>query len=361
MFSSAGQNVLDMIGEVVLFEKHGELKPGATGISIYFPNSELYGYTTDESFGSYTSIVDRFAAASLWDDFLAYHYTSKQINSEMADLSVLEPVAGAVAADFSEAIAASAPEENVDIESPGSGNITVSELYTSADELYPDELLTLSADISGNNIGYLYYYASYYFEDDDSYVLADMGYLNSDTMKDIGGSIYPDWGDGEDFTIETEWSPTVYYLNDGVDEAYVYLEPEVFGETYEDDVYTLYGLYAPGGDDSMEQEAMIRFDGNFDLKSFWVFTGEDGTGAPREATLEEGDTFTPWLLWQEYNEDTGYWEYVYYLGDTLNFSGEPFSIIAYDAFPGIYEVGIMAEDYDGNITESFTEITILEN
>ncbi|EKD88561.1 MAG: hypothetical protein ACD_34C00464G0001 [uncultured bacterium] len=105
---------------------------------------------------------------------------------------------------------------------------------------------------------------------------------------------------------------------------------------------------------------MIKFDGYFELKSFWVFTGDDGTGAPREVTLEVGDTFTVYQLWQEYNADTEAWEFNYYLGDILTFSGEPFTVVAYEAFPGIYEVGISVEDYDGNYTEAFTDITVVE-
>lgn len=357
--ADAAQAVLDAINQVVIGEKHGEQRSGSTGLSFYFPNSELFGMTTDEEFVSYTSIADRFATASLWDDFLAYFYTGKSINEDMADLAVLDPVAATVTQDFSDAIAASAPEEGSEIEAPGQGNITISEIYASTTELAYGETLTYSADISGTNIGYLYYYVDYYVEEYDSYVMADMGYLSSSESREVGGLVYPDWGEDE-FSIETEWEPVVYYLSDGVDEAFIALEPETYGETYEEDVYTLYGLYAPGGDESKEQEAMIRFDGNFDLKSFWVFTGEDGTGAPREATLEEGDTFSIWELWLEYNPDTEYWEYVYYLGDTLTFYGEPFSIVAYDAFAGEYEVGILAEDYDGNITESYIDVTIAE-
>ena len=357
--AAAAQAVLEALNNVVIGEKHGEQRSGSTGLSFYFPNSELYGMTTDEEFVSYTSIADRFATASLWDDFLAYFYTGKSINQDMADLAVLDPVAATVTQDFSDAIAASAPEEGAEIEAPGQGNITISEITASNTELAYLETMTYSADISGTNIGYLYYYVNYYVEEYDSYVMADMGYLASSESREVGGLVYPDWGEG-DFTVEMEWEPIVYYLSDGVDEAFIALEPETYGETYEEDVYTLYGLYAPGGDESKEQEAMLRFDGNFELKSFWVFTGEDGTGAPREATLEEGDTFSVWELWLEYNPDTGFWEYVYYLGDTLTFNGEPFSIVAYDAFAGEYEVGILAEDYDGNMTESYIDVTIAE-
>ena len=357
---NAAKNVSAALSQTILAEKHGDLLPGATGLAFYFPNSELYEMTTDEDFGSYTSIANRFAAASLWDDFLAYHYTGKEMDLAAVDLAVLDPIAATQSQDFSEAIAASAPEEGVEFESPGRGEISISEVTSTAYEINVDESATISAYVSGTNIAYLYYYVNYYAEEYDSFLMADVGYLNADSMKEVGGSIYPDWDEGEEFLVEYNWLPTVYYLSDGEKEAFVYLEPELYGETYEEDVYTLYGLYAPGGDTDKEQEAMIRFDGNFEMKSFWVFTGEDGTGAPREATLENGDTFTPWELWQDYNVDTEEWEYAYYLGEAaLTYTGDPFVILAYDAFSGVYEVGFRAEDYDGNIVaEAYQEITV---
>lgn len=358
--ANAAQQVTAALQQAVLAEKHGDQKPGSTGLAFYFPNSKLYKMTTDEEWVSYTSTADRFAAASLWDDFLVFHYMGKEMNADAADLSVLTPVSGTSTQDFTDAIAASAPETGATVEAPGSGNITVSEVTTSTDTLAPSETATISADVSGTNIGYVFYYVSYYSPEDDSYLMADMEFLNSDTTHDIGGTLYPDWGDGSAFTVSTDWSPTVYYLSDGTTEAFVYLEPEVYGATYEEDVYTLYGLYAPGGDESNQQEAMIKFDGNFEMKSFWVFTGSDGTGAPREATLEDGDTFTVYQLWQEVNPDTQEWEFNYYLGDVLTFSGEPFTIVPYEAFAGTYEVGISVEDYDGNYTESYTNITVPE-
>ena len=358
--ANAAQQVTAVLQQAVLSEKHGEQKPGSTGISFYFPNSELYTMTTDEEWISYTTTADRFAAASLWDDFLVFHYMGKDLNADAADLSVLAPVTGSSTQDFSEAIAASAPETGATVEAPGSGDIAVGEVTSTLYEMAPDETATFTADVSGNNIGYVYYYVSYYSEEDESYLMADMEFLSSENTLDVGGTLYPDWGDGSDFSVSFDWSPTVYYLSDGVNEAFIYLEPEVYGATYEEDVYTLYGLYAPGGDESKQQEAMIKFDGNFEMQSFWVFTGEDGTGAPREATLEEGDTFTVYELWQDYVADTDLWEFNYYLGDVLTFTGEPFTVVAYEAFPGTYEVGITVEDYDGNYTESWTNITVPE-
>ena len=337
--ADSAQQVTNAIQQAVLAEKHGDQKSGSTGISFYFPNSELYTMTTDEEWVSYTTIADRFAAASLWDDYLVFHYMGKDLNADTADLSVLAPVSGSSTQDFSEAIAASAPEVGATVEAPGSGDITVGEVTSTVDTLAPDETATISADISGNNIGYVFYYVSYYSEEDDSYLMADMEFLSSETTREVGGTLYPDWGDGSDFTVSTDWTPVVYYLSDGTTESFVYLEPETYGATYEEDVYTLYGLFAPGGDESKAQEAMIKFDGNFAMKSFWVFTGEDGTGAPREATLEDGDTFTVYQLWQELNPDTQEWEFNYYLGDVLTFSGQPFEVVAYNAFPGTLRSG----------------------
>jgi hypothetical protein len=360
--ANAAQQVNSALQQAVLAEKHGDQKPGSTGLAFYFPNSELYTMTTDEEWVSYTSTANRFAAASLWDDFLVFHYMGKDMNADAADLSVLAPVSGTSTQDFTDAIAASAPEAGATVEAPGSGDISVGEVTTTADTLAPSETATISADVSGTNIGYVYYFVSYESEEvGHPYLMADMEFLSSENTLDVGGTLYPDWGDGSTFTVSTDWSPTVYYLSDGTAEAFAYLEPEVYGATYEEDVYTLYGLYSPGGDENNQQEAMIKFDGNFEMKSFWVFTGEDGTGAPREATLQEGDTFTVYQLWQELNPDTNELEFNYYLGDVLTFSGEPFTIVAYEAFPGNYKVGIAVEDYDGNYTESYTNITVPEN
>jgi hypothetical protein len=359
--ANAAQQVTNVLQQAVLAEKHGDQKPGSTGISFYYPNSELYEMTTDEEWVSYTSTADRFAAASLWDDFLVFHYMGKEMNTDSVDLSVLDPVSGTSTQDFSDAIAASAPETGATVEAPGSGDITVGEVTSTSYELPSYDTATISAEVSGTNIGYVFYYVSYYSEEDNSYLMADMEFLSSETSNEIGGTVFPDWGDDTTFAVSTDWSPTVYYLSDGYDEAFIYLEPEVYGATYEEDVYTLYGLYAPNGDESQQQEAMIKFDGNFEMKSFWVFTGQDGTGAPREATLEEGDTFTVYELWQDYNADNDEWEFYYYLGEILTFYGEPFTVVAYEAFAGTYEVGIAVEDYDGNYTESFTNITVTEN
>ncbi|PKN90282.1 MAG: hypothetical protein CVU45_03365, partial [Chloroflexi bacterium HGW-Chloroflexi-7] len=177
--ANAAQQVTNVLQQAVLAEKHGDQKPGSTGISFYYPNSELYEMTTDEEWVSYTSTADRFAAASLWDDFLVFHYMGKKMNTDSVDLSVLDPVSGTSTQDFSDAIAASAPETGATVEAPGSGDITVGEVTSTSYELPSYDTATISAEVSGTNIGYVFYYVSYYSEEDNSYLMADMEFLSS--------------------------------------------------------------------------------------------------------------------------------------------------------------------------------------
>lgn len=64
------------ISQAVIAEKHGDNRPGSTGISIYFPNSVLWQFTDYNENGIiYNQIANRFANESFWDEFLEFHYT----------------------------------------------------------------------------------------------------------------------------------------------------------------------------------------------------------------------------------------------------------------------------------------------
>lgn len=352
--NQAGQKVLDAIQNAVLAEKHGDNRPGSTGFSIYFPNSEVYQMTAYGDWLPYTQKAARFAVASLWDDFLAYFYTGQAIDPSTADLSVLTP---ATPKNDLSAATASNPEEGTTVESPGAGGLTVEPLELSATEISSGETVTISTTISGENIGFIYYYAALYNESDDSYMTADMGYIEADQFKEVGGITYPDWGDEGEVSIESEWEPTIYFLSDGTTEEFAYFEPQVYGATLEEDSYVVYGVYGFAGTDKT-QEAMIEFDGNGKMKRVWVFTDDEGVGAPSEATPKAGDTFTIWVEWLELNEETQEYDYVYYQGGTLTFSDKAFEIVPYDVYPGLYEIGIIAEDYNGDYQEAYAEVTI---
>ena len=150
----AAENVQSALSQTVLAEMHGDERPASSGLSIYFPNSELYDGTfgDDPAYGiQYTSFIGRFATASLWDDFLTYHYTGEPFDPSTADLSAVTP-AKSTQTDFTQAAEESAPQENAQVTAPGAGEITIAPIQVSASQIGPDGTVTLSTEVSGTNI-----------------------------------------------------------------------------------------------------------------------------------------------------------------------------------------------------------------
>lgn len=353
--TAAARQLLTVLDRAVIAEKHGPKRPGATGISFYFPNSALYSVTgMPGAQYSYTDYAGRFAAASLWDDFLRYHYAHTPFDAADADLRVLAPVAEKPTAV--EDIAA-APPVTEEIEAPGAGgDITIAPLEISAAEIGLDDLLTLATDIQGSNVAYIYLYVSYFDEESESYLTADMQFIGAEETLEIGGVYYPDWGDvvGE---IELDWEPALYFMSDGKTEEFAFFEPETYGLTVEEDTYVVYGTYT-FADSGNQRDAFIRFGGDGFMQSVFGFTGEEGAGAPREITPQPGDQFTVQEEWLEFSGSDG--EFVSYDGATFTFGDQPFEMVPYYAYPGAYALGIIVEDMNGNYYETFTEVTVVK-
>lgn len=333
--AGAADGVLAALEQVVITEKHGPKKPAASGISIYFPNSQLY-QSRYAGHDSYTTIARRFATESLWDDFLNYHYTGKSF-----DLG-----AGVVAV----------PERGAAVVGPGAGEIEVSPITLSADRVAPGETILLSTDIRGTNVGYVLLFAGFFDQESNSIFVADTDYLESDDTREIDGVYYPDWGEEGDFTMEFEWEPIVFAINDGVDSVAALFSPEVYGASPEQAVYTVEGIYTytDGGE---SRSARLYFSDGV-LQQVFGYTGEGGTGAPREIIPNAGDTFTVLGRWLDLNERGTVEQTVTLAGGTLTFGDEAFSWEALDAAAGQYVAGFIVQDLDGNAYESFEVVTV---
>ena len=183
--NQAADAVLSSISQAVIAEKHGADKPGATGIAIYFPNSQLYQSPVAGA-QSYTTIANRFATKSLWDDFLAFHYTGRQFT--LKDTQPIIPTGKTV-------------------KSPAAGGISISSITASSSQADSRNPVTLSADIGGDNIGYIYLFAGYYDPRSNSIFAADQDYIESPDTLLVKGIYYPDWGKGE-FTLDFSWEPS---------------------------------------------------------------------------------------------------------------------------------------------------------
>jgi hypothetical protein len=357
----AAKQVQSALAKAVVAEMHGNEKPASSGLTIFFPNSELYGITFDASVGyedMYPAFVGRFATASLWDDFLTYHYTGQNFDPAAADLAVLTP-AESPQTDFTQAAEDSAPEAGAEVVAPGAGELSIAPLSVSASEIGPDGIVTLSTEITGSNIAYVYYYVSYYNESDGSYLTADEGFINSGDIKEIGGVYYPDWGNEGVVSIEYDWEPTLYYMSDGneANDQFAYFEPTVYGVDATGDIYTVRGTYT-FMDTGTEMDAVIDFSGDGNMQSVWGFTGDNNSsGAWHEINPQPGDTFTITEEWLDFDQNPD-GEFVDYIGGTMTFGDTPFTMVPYYAFSGTYALAIGVEDMDGNTTWEFTVVTV---
>lgn len=330
----ATNGLISALNQAVIAEKHGPNRPAATGVSIYFPVSQLYR-TGEAGPLSYTAIANRFAQTSLWDDYLAFLYTGRQFESTDT--------------------AAAVPDTSTAVRSPVAGGITVSPITLSANVAAPGQPVLLSTDIEGENIGYIYFFTGYYDPAANSILTADMDYLESDETGALNGIFYPIWPEDGSFTLEYEWEPTFFAISDGTNDATALLEPLVYGAAPEDTIYSVVGQYTFADGEQRDARLYLR-DGV--LRQVYGFTGGDGTGAPREILPQTGDSFTIFEKWMDLSADGAVENTVYEPGETLTFSDQPFTWLEQFAPAGTFVVGFIVEDLDGNRTPIYTQIEV---
>jgi hypothetical protein len=352
--------VKSALAQAVVGEVHGDERAGSSGISIYFPNSELYTGTYDGTIINYPSSIGRFAAASLWDDYLTFHYTGEPFDPASADLAVLTPAEGGQT-DFSLAVLESAPSDKAQIVGPGSGGLTIAPITVSATQIKPDEKVTLSTQITGANVAYVYYYVAYYVDSDGSYLSADAGFVEPGSIKEISGVYYPDWGSGDAINVDYEWDPTLFFMSDGneANDQFAFFSPTIYGADVSTDVYTVRGTYT-FADTGTQVDAEMDFSGDGNMQSVWGFTDTgDGTGTWHELSPTPGDTFNITDEYLEFDQNPD-GKYVDYTGGTMTFGDTPFKMVPYYTYPGDYTLGIGVEDLDGNVTWEYANVTVAE-
>jgi hypothetical protein len=218
---------------------------------------------------SYTAIARRFSEVSLWDDFLGFHYTGRAFEPATQNLVV--------------------PDRGAPVVAPGAGQIAVSPIEFSSQTAAPGRPVLLSTDISGDTVGYVYLFVGFYDQASNSIWVADTDYLESAQTREINGVYYPDWGEGP-FTMEFEWEPVVFAIDDGAQRVLALFSPQSYGRSFEESVYTVDGLYtyADGGE---SRRARLYFRNGM-LRQVFGFTDQeeaDAPGAPREIYPQPGD------------------------------------------------------------------------
>ncbi|HEY6042756.1 MAG TPA: clostripain-related cysteine peptidase [Anaerolineae bacterium] len=332
--TGAAQQLQTALKATVLAEKHGPGRPGSTGISIYFPNSQLYGNPAAGA-QSYTAIANRFANESLWDDFLAYFYTGKKF----------QPTTGTVAV----------PARGTTLTAPSAGGIQVTGLALSAKSVAVGKTVSVTADVDGANVGYVKLFVGFYDKAANSIQVADEDFLQSSQTRQVAGVYYPVWPASGKFTVRFKWEPVVFAINDGKKNVPVLFTPETYGASPADAIYTVEGVYNFA--DGTSQPARLYFRDKI-LRQVFGFTTGGGAGAPREITTKPGDTFTLLDNWIDLDARGNVVKTATQKGATLTFGDQPFRWKDLDAAAGDYMVGYTVEDLDGNATRVFAPITV---
>jgi len=335
--SQAANQLLAALDAVVIAEMHGPKVPGAHGVSIYFPNSELYR-SANAGPPSYNVAASRFATASLWDDFLAFHYAGQ----------TFERTAGAI----------SLPPAAEAVQAPAAGDLQATPIQLSADSVAPGESVLLSTSIQGTNVAYVRLVVGYLDPTSNSILVIDGDYLQAAQSLVLEGVYYPDWG-SDTFILEIDWEPLVYQISDGTTSAIAYLYPETYGASAEAAVYTVDGIYTFG--DSGEQRYARLYFSNGSLQQVFGFTSEANgspAGAPREINPATGDSFTILHQWMELDAQGNVVQTVQEEGDTLTFGDQMFTWEVLYAAAGDYIVGFMIDDLDGNSTAVYANVTV---
>ena len=322
------------IDSAVVAEKHGINMSGSNGIAFHFPDSDLYYYTefNAEFPPYYAESSSRFLEQSVWDEFLAYHYTGEEFAPQ-------------------EGIAM-APSRTAEIVAPGASQMTVAPIQISDTEISGDETVTVSTTVEGN-VAYIHTALYFWDEASESYWIGDVSYYIADNTITVDGVNMPDYGESP-VQVQYNWSPSLYTLTDGEHDAFVLLEPAEYLSADGETVYQVYGQYTDALSGT-PVEASLYFDADGNFLYAYAFPDEDENGAstPVEITPQIGDQFTDYVQYYTFDSNDNP-TFSYELSDDVFTWGEQgFSFYASYPVDGQYAVGIVAYDFDNNFVANF--------
>jgi Clostripain family len=322
------------IGSAVIAEKHGINMSGSNGIAFHFPDSDLYYFTEyNEEFPPYYSeSSQKFLEQSVWDEFLAFHYTGEEF----------APQEGV----------AMTPSRTAEIIAPGASQLTVAPVQISDTAISGDETVTVSTSVEGN-VSFIHTALYFWDPNSESYWIGDVSYYIAENTASVDGVNMPEYGESP-IQVEYEWSPTLYSLTDGEHDAFVLLEPAEYLSADGETVYQVYGQFTDAlSGTPVEASLYFDADGNFLYAYAFPDQDENGASTPVEITPQVGDQFTDYVQFYTFDANNNA-SFSYELSDDVFTWGEEgFSF--YSSYPvdGEYAVGIIAYDFDNNQVANF--------
>jgi len=329
-------NVESAYDKAVVAEVHGSKLPGASGISIYFPVSQHYWEGGVYSYERYSVITERFSKSSLWDDFLAFHYAGQ---------------------DFGQGV----PSIDTRTIAPGYSEISISPPVITPSNISVDHPeINIQVDIGGDRIAYIYFVSMYRYEDRLLFYQSD--YILGDENMEVNGVVYPSYQRKNGVKhVNLDYEITATAVTDGKTAAFAVLEPEVYGLTPADIIYSVKGFYVYSETGQKVSARMYFYNyGDNEMRNIVGYFGNEEHGtAPAEINPKKGDQFTFLDSWWVVDEEGDVTDQLRD-GNTLTFGDTLFQQGGTPEFvyPGEYFLGIGVEDMDGNQTFSFSPVTL---
>ena len=321
--SQANQQLQAALSAAVIAEKHGDQRPGATGISIHFPVSDIY-WNEDFGYTFYNDVTRSSASQNLWDDFMAFHYAGQ---------------------DFG----LGNPSREARLPAPGSAQVSIESF-----KLTPTDnksIYTIQADIIGDNIAYIYLVGFLKVPNSGRYLAYDWDYIMGDTSQEQNGVIYPVWERSNGVThIAIDWDISSKAICDSTQCYSAELIPEKYSDQQENVLYVVEGWYVYS-ETGEKIEARMYFYNQGDFLMHNIIANPVGNNSieiPTILTPKPGDQFMNMQTHVTFDDNGQFDTFEYYEGNTVTFGDQSISCAEFEsADPGEYAIGIMVEDMDG--------------
>jgi hypothetical protein len=240
------------------------------------------------------------------------------------------------------------------IGAPGAGKFEIGPVRLSAAKISPGETCTLTAQVTGKNIAFIYTEVLFHDQGlNQLYGPVMREYLQAERNKVIGGVSHPAWDPAISVTVRL--SPGLRLLTDGTASAFGFLLPE----SYTSPAYRLDGLYTPAGG-STPRRARLSFDRAGHATQVVVYKDPRGRTAPHAGAPKPGDQFTPFVQILTPPGDMNLtWQVTTGLSTPLTWRAQPLCWTTEPPLPGDYLVGLLVQDLDGNLTRQYAPLRVV--
>ena len=247
------------------------------------------------------------------------------------------------------------PVKTASRRAPGAGKFEIGQIELSSATITAGEELTLTAQVSGRNIAYIY--SEILLQDKGSnqlYGPVVRAYVQAERNKATGGVSRPDWD--ETINLSLRLRPGLRLLTDGIDFAFGFLLPS----GYDSSDYRLDGLYTTA-DKATSRRTRITFDSAGKITNVLAYKEKGGSSAPHALTFKPGDQFAPFVqILNPPTDENPAWQVTPGLSTPLTFRDQPLRWVTEAPIPGDYLVGLLVEDLDGALTRQYSPLTIRE-